>query len=157
MDFLLPKNFSRLVEDSPNLLTIFPSNFKTLFCTILSTFSTHTILAAAAGLELLTTRIRDKHLESTATANLFTNNQISWDWRKVNKFSAKMLKLAFYEMGILMAAMKGFRLVLLKQSHFVPLPTSSKFITLQLLWLEFLVQQLGLLLRIIKIKNKIST
>ena len=68
-----------------------------------------------------------------------------------------MLKLAFYEMGILMAAMKGFRLVLLKQSHFVPLPTSSKFITLQLLWLEFLVQQLGLLLRIIKIKNKIST
>ena len=92
MDFL---NFSRLVEDSPNLLTIFPSNFKTLFCTILSTFSTHTILAAA-GLELLTMRIRDERLESTATANLFTNNQISLDLRKVNKFGANMLKLALY-------------------------------------------------------------
>ena len=54
--FLLPKNVSRLVEDSPNLLTIFPSNLKNLICTIYSTFSTHTTLAAA-GLELTTTRL----------------------------------------------------------------------------------------------------
>ena len=95
MDFLLPKSFSRLVEDSPNLLTIFPSNYKNLMCTILSTFSTHTILEAA-GFELLTIRTRDEHLESTATANLFTNDQISLDLRKVNKFGANMLKLALY-------------------------------------------------------------
>ena len=74
--FLLPKNVSRLVEDSPNLLKIFPSNFKNLICTIYSTFSTHTILVAA-GVELLTIRMRDERLESTATANLITNDQIS--------------------------------------------------------------------------------
>ena len=56
-------------------------------------------------------------------------------------------------MRILMAEMKGFRLVLLKQSHLVPLPTSSKFIRLQLLWLEFMVLQIGFLLRNIKIKK----
>ena len=47
--FLLPKNVSRLVEDSPNLLTIFPSNYKNLMCTILSTFSTHTIFGSGGG------------------------------------------------------------------------------------------------------------
>ena len=74
--FLLPKIFSMLVKDSHNLLANSSSYLKNLICTILSIFSTHTILAAA-GFELLTIRMRDERLESTATANLFSNNQIS--------------------------------------------------------------------------------
>ena len=89
------------MKDTRNLLTIFlSSNYKSTNCTIFCTFYRHDVVAAA-GLEHATKRIRDGHLESTATADLITNTEFSLDLRQVHLFCAKMLKRGFYVVIIL--------------------------------------------------------